>query len=112
MSFLGSLFNKKYENIDGIKVNNIIKNNRDVLILDVRTPGEFGSGHIPKSKNIPVNELSLRVDSLDLYKDEDVIVYCASGMRSASAAKILSKYGFNKVYNLSGGLGSYKGKLK
>ncbi len=112
MSFFSNLFSKKYENINGSKLNNIIKDNKKVLILDVRTPGEFKSGHIPKAKNIPVNELSSKINTLSSHKDEEVVVYCASGMRSSNASKILTKNGFNKIYNLSGGIGSYTNKLK
>ena len=64
MSFFSNLFSKKYENINGSKLNNIIKNNNKVLILDVRTAGEFKSGHIPKAKNIPVNELSSKINTV------------------------------------------------
>jgi len=113
MGFLSGLFeNKKYTNINGEELQKMVKENKGVVILDVRTIGEFRSGHIPKSKNIPVQELSSKVSSLDSYKDDEVIVYCASGARSASAARSLSKSGFNKVYNLNGGVSSYKGKLK
>ena len=113
MGFLSGLFgNKKYTNINGEELQKMVKENKDVLILDVRTLGEFRSGHIPKSKNIPVQELSSKVGTLDSYKNDEVIVYCASGARSASAVRILSKNGFNKMYNLSGGISSYKGKLK
>lgn len=112
MSFFMDLFSKKYKNINGDEFDNIVKNNKYILVLDVRTSDEFKSGHIPKSKNIPVNELRSRVSTLSLYKDEEVIIYCASGMRSSSASNILSKNGFNKIYNLSGGIGSYKHKLK
>lgn len=112
MGFLSSLFgSKKYKNINNEELQQIIKNNKDTLILDVRSLGEFRSGHIPKSKNIPVQELSSKVNTLESYKEDDIIVYCASGGRSASAANILAKNGFNKVYNL-GGIGNYKGKLK
>ena len=51
-----------------------------------------------------------QINNLDAYKDDDIIVYCTSGGRSSCAANILSKNGFNKVYNL-GGIGNYKGKL-
>lgn len=112
MNFFANLFSKKYENINGNKLNSIIKSNKNVLILDVRTPGEFKSGHIPKAKNIPVNELSSKINTLSSHKDEEVIIYCASGMRSSNASNILSKNGFNKIYNLSGGIGSYNNKLK
>ncbi|WP_042272192.1 rhodanese-like domain-containing protein [Faecalimicrobium dakarense] len=112
MSFFTNLFNKKYENIDGGKLDSILKDNRRVLILDVRTPVEFKSGHIPKAKNIPVNDLLCKINTISSYKDEAVVIYCASGMRSSNASRVLSKNGFNKVYNLSGGMGSYNNKLK
>lgn len=112
MGFLSSIFgNKSYKNINNEELEQIIKSNKNTLILDVRSIGEFRSGHIPKSKNLPVQELSSKVNTLDEYKNDDVIVYCASGARSSSAAKILTKNGFNKVYNLAG-IGNYKGKLK
>lgn len=112
MSFFTNLFNKKYENIDKGKLDKILKDNKKVLILDVRTPIEFKSGHISKAKNIPVNELSSKINTLSSYKNEEVIVYCASGMRSSNASRILSKNGFSKIYNLSGGIARYSNKLK
>ena len=112
MGFFSNMFgSKNYTNINNEELQNLIKNNKNALILDVRTIGEFRSGHIPNAKNIPVQELSSQVNNLDAYKDEDIIVYCASGGRSSTAANILNKNGFNKVYNL-GGIGNYKGKLK
>ena len=111
MGFFSNMFgSKKYTNINNDDFQNIIKNNKNALILDVRTVGEFRSGHIKNAKNIPVQELSSQLKNLDTYKDDDIIVYCASGGRSSSAANILSKNGFNKVYDL-GGIGNYKGKL-
>lgn len=112
MGFLSSMFgSKKYKNINNEELQQIIKSNKDALILDVRSVGEFRNGHIPKSKNIPVQELSSKVPTLESYKEDDIIVYCASGARSSSAANILAKNGFTKIYNL-GGIGNYKGKLK
>ena len=113
MGILSGLFgNKKYSNINEEELQKMVKENKEVLILDVRTVDEFRSGHIPKSKNIPVQELSSKVGTLDSYKNDEVIVYCASGARSASVARVLSRNGFNKIYNLSGGIFSYRGKLK
>ena len=111
MGFFSNMIgSKNYTNINNDELENIIKNNKNTLILDVRSVGEFRSGHIPNAKNIPVQELSSQINNLDAYKDDDIIVYCASGGRSSSAANILSNNGFNKVYNL-GGIGNYKGKL-
>ena len=112
MGLFSNIFgSKNYNNINNEELQNIIKNNKNTLILDVRTVGEFRGGHIPNAKNIPVQELNSQLNNLNAYKDDDIIVYCASGGRSSSAANILSKNGFSKVYNL-GGIGNYKGKLK
>lgn len=111
MGFLLKLLGKRnYTTINGSQLNQIL-NNGDVLILDVRNPDEFKSGHIPNAINIPVDRLASKLSTLNSYKNSEILVYCASGGRSSKAANILSKRGFSKVYNLSGGISSYKGKL-
>lgn len=68
-------------------------------LVDVRSPGEFASGHIPGAINIPVQELSERVGELSP-KDKPIVLYCQSGMRSASAARFLKAAGYVSVHNL------------
>ncbi len=68
------------------------------LVIDVRTPSEFLSGHCNSAKNIPVQELQGRLSELG-DKNQPIVVYCASGMRSAMAAKILTQAGFTDVIN-------------
>ena len=68
------------------------------IILDVRTSGEFSTGHIKGSINIPVNALSNNLAKLKA-KKKPIITCCASGMRSASAKSILQSNGFSEVYN-------------
>lgn len=105
------LFRKRgYTTITGSQFQKMTSNN-NILILDVRSSGEYKTGHIPNAKNLPVDTLSSKLSTLNSYKDSEIVVYCASGGRSARACDILSKNGFNKVYNLSGGVSSYKGKL-
>ncbi|WP_099189047.1 rhodanese-like domain-containing protein [Tepidibacter mesophilus] len=108
MNFMQRLFGRKsnFQNINGEEVQALIKENKDMLILDVRTLDEYKSGHIPKAKNIPVNELNLKINSIKKYQDKPVLVYCASGVRSKRASNILSKSGFNNLYNLSRGIHS------
>lgn len=79
---------------------------RGALVLDVRTPGEYRSGHFEGALNLPLQELESRLGELK-DKQRAVVVYCASGMRSAQAAKILAAAGFPDVTN-AGGLGSLK----
>jgi phage shock protein E len=66
-------------------------------LVDVRTPAEYASGHIDGARNIPVQEIAAR--SKELPKGKPVVVYCASGMRSAVAASSLRRAGFDKVVN-------------
>lgn len=72
-------------------------------IIDVRTPGEFSTGHIRGSVNIPLDRLSQQLSKLN--KKKPVITCCASGMRSASAKQLLLANGFTEVYNGGGWAG-------
>jgi len=79
------------------------------IILDVRSKGEFASGHIKGSINISVDTLKSNLDKLK-NKNSPIITCCASGMRSASAKSILLANGYTKVYN-GGGWSSLNNKL-
>lgn len=68
------------------------------LLLDVRSEGEFKGGSLPAAENIPVGALGQRLGELD--RARSIVVFCASGMRSASAASLLRKHGFSEVYDL------------
>ena len=70
------------------------------LLVDVRTPQEFNSGHIEGAVNIPLQELSQRASEIP--KDEPVVLYCRSGNRSSTAAKMLRNAGYDQVYDLGG----------
>jgi len=67
------------------------------LLLDVRTRGEFASGHANGSKNIPLDELSGSLKQLN--KEQHIIVVCASGMRSSQAVSFMKQKGFTNCYN-------------
>lgn len=68
-------------------------------LLDVRTPGEFSSGHIEGALNIPVSQLAGRLEQLGA-KDAPIVVYCLSGARSRSAVRMMMGQGFTRVYDL------------
>jgi rhodanese-related sulfurtransferase len=72
------------------------------LLLDVREPGEFHSGHAPGAKLIPLGQLPSRLDELP--RDREIITVCRSGNRSSTAAGLLRRAGFGAVRNLSGGM--------
>jgi len=69
-------------------------------IIDVRTPQEFSTASYPKAKNIPLDLLPSRMDGLP--KDKPIVLYCASGARSAQAARMLKKAGFTDVVSAGG----------
>ncbi|MBL4938336.1 rhodanese-like domain-containing protein [Clostridium sp. YIM B02515] len=104
--------NKNVKNINADEGYKLINENKNMIILDVRTKGEFESGHIPKAKNIPVQQLSTRIKELEKYKDVPILVHCASGGRSPSAVRALAKNNFTQVYHLNKGLMSWKHQLK
>ncbi|MCP4132438.1 MAG: rhodanese-like domain-containing protein [bacterium] len=81
----------------------IIKN-VNPLILDVRTPMEFNRYHIKNARLIPVRVLQQQIESLNKYKERDIVIYCATGNRSTVASKILIDAGFKKIYNVRYGI--------
>ena len=79
----------------------LAKINTGAAIIDVRSPDEFADGAYPGAKNIPVNALVNRLNDVGA-KDKPVVVYCASGGRSAVAQQILKVNGFADVTNAGG----------
>lgn len=78
---------------------------KGVQFIDVRTPREYKANHRPQFINIPLSELPMKLNKLD--KNKEIVVICQSGMRSAKAAKILKKQGFQKIYNVKGGMSAW-----
>jgi rhodanese-related sulfurtransferase len=78
------------------------------LVLDVRDNAEYAAGHVPKARNIPVRELARRVDEIAKYKDKPVIVTCKGNASGAAACRFLKGAGFNKLYQLRGGIAAWE----
>jgi sulfur-carrier protein adenylyltransferase/sulfurtransferase len=76
-------------------------------LIDVRTPDEYAQNSIEGSRLIPLGELPRRVGELQVSKDQDVIIHCKMGARSARACAILKQFGFERVYNLRGGIDAW-----
>ena len=82
-------------------------NKEEGIIIDVRTPEEFYSGHIKDATNIDFYADNF-IDKLKIVrKDVPIYTYCRSGGRSSSAASKMEELGFSKVYNLAGGIGAW-----
>lgn len=77
----------------------------EALLLDVRTPTEYASGHMPGAINIAVDELRSRLGELP--RDREILTYCQVGMRGYVAARLLLQNGF-KVRNIGGGFSTYR----
>ncbi|PXW91662.1 rhodanese-related sulfurtransferase [Streptohalobacillus salinus] len=83
---------------------------RKAQLIDVREQKEFDAGHIWGARNIPVTQLKQR--KKELRKDMPIYLYCQSGSRSARAAWLLHKEGYQQIYDLKGGFKDWKGKIK
>ncbi len=83
-------------------------NSEDTVVIDVREPHEYIKGHIENSINVPLGKFDEQINSLEKYKDKTVIVVCQSGTRSVPACKSLTRAGFEKVYNITGGMQSWE----
>jgi len=82
----------------------------NAFLLDVRTPQEYREGHIPGSKNVPLQALD-KVTSVTENKDAALFVYCYSGARSRQATAMLRHMGYTNVQNI-GGIAAYQGKVE
>ena len=94
-----------YVNITGEEAKRMV-DTEDVSLLDVRTEEEYNSAHIEGATLIPVSELSNRTQELN--KSKKIVVYCRSGHRSATASGILVEHGFERVYNVLGGINAWE----
>ena len=74
-------------------------------LIDVREPFEFEIARIDRAKLIPLSEISERAN--ELRREQAFIIHCHSGRRSAQAVRLLKQRGFNKVYNLEGGIDAW-----
>ncbi len=99
-------------NITVKELKNQIKENPNLIILDVRNQDELKGplGKIDGVINIPVQDLGNRIAELDKYKDKEIAVICRTGHRSSIGTKILLKNGFKKVENVEGGMTAYREK--
>lgn len=76
--------------------------NLAIILLDVRTPGEYAGSHIPHSRLLPLGDLPAKAASVLTDKNATIIVYCQSGGRSQQAAQALLGMGYTHVLDLGG----------
>ncbi len=90
--------------LNAVEFNEALNKSKNAVILDVRTPGEFSSGHLVNALNIDWNNKSSEAELKKMDPSKDYFVYCLSGGRSSSAAEYLRSNGFKNVYELNGGI--------
>ncbi|MFD3658170.1 rhodanese-like domain-containing protein [Streptomyces sp. NPDC058620] len=86
----------------------LVKEGRAPRILDVRTPGEFRTVHIPGAYNVPLDTLREHRNELLAHLDEDVVLVCRSGARAAQAEKALAEAGLPNLRVLGGGINAWE----
>jgi rhodanese-related sulfurtransferase len=79
-------------------------NREDAVVIDVRDQGDFDQGHLPNARHLPLGDIERRTGELEKFRARPLILYCGNGSRSATAIATLKKAGFEKLYNLRGGL--------
>ena len=97
---------RKYEIIDPKGAIDLMDDKDDLIILDVREKKERKHGYINGDKHIALSEVKDKLGSLDASKK--VLVYCRSGSRSGHIAGLLTRNGFEHVYNLKGGINAWR----
>jgi rhodanese-related sulfurtransferase len=95
-----------YGDVTVEQAHELVEGDRPPVVLDVRNDWEFDDGHLEGAINIPVDDLEGRLGELD--KEDEILVYCRTGNRSARAVQILSENGFEKMYHMVDGIEGWK----
>lgn len=101
-----TLFKKSYEDLNGIDFKRAFESTPKAMLIDVRTPQEFHSGHITGAINMDIMGYDFHSQIAELKNDKTYFIYCRSGNRSGQACSIMADMGL-KTFNLSGGIGAW-----
>jgi rhodanese-related sulfurtransferase len=112
MAFKGIRQSNAFLNLDVKLFAEKIMKDKEVIILDVRTPAEFAEGAIKGAINIDVNASNFKEKVSTLDKEKSYLIYCRSGMRSVKACNIMSENGYRQLFNLLGGYQAWSSNIK
>ncbi len=100
------LYQQRKQGVSAVAMENEVKEKlaNGALVVDVRTTGEYAEGHYQNAKNIPLDQVSDRLNEFGEDKSKPIVVYCLSGARSESAKNFLISQGYTDVTN-AGGIG-------
>ncbi len=104
----GFLFGNDIKSLRGQEAKDMIRSDKNTVLIDVRSAMEVASGKVKGAKNIDVSSSTFASQIEKLDKKKTYILYCASGSRSQRACGIMKKMGFENVYNVQGGIISLK----
>lgn len=95
-------------NVTPDEAEKLLKENKQIVVLDVRTPEEFAEGHIAGAKNLDFHgdDFAKQLNALD--KSKTYLVHCASGGRSGKTCKLMDEDKFAKIYHMNGGFSAWK----
>ena len=101
----------KSYNLDSSALQAKIAAQEDFILLDVRTQEEYNQGHIPTAILLPYDEVEAKAAQLLPLKEQEIVIYCRSGRRSAIALEALQKLGYQKAEDF-GGISRWQGQLE
>lgn len=110
LSLFGCSSKANYHQIDGQSALDMMNNETDCIIIDVRTESEYQQGHIKNAINIPNESIDESVSEILTDKDQLLLVYCRSGNRSKQASEKLAKLGYSNIYEF-GGISDFPGEI-
>ena len=96
--------------ISADEVYKAINDKMDIVLLDVRTPGEYSKGKIEGSINIPVDDVSSKIAATIPDKNKTIYVYCLSGSRSIVAVETMIQLGYTNIFSMTSGLLMWRSK--
>ncbi len=99
-----------YKNLHSQEFHKEINGNKNVALIDVRTPAEYHSGKIPGALNVDVMDYGFLKVIAQFDKTKTYYIYCRSGARSGQACHLMAKQGF-RVVNLVGGIANWHGQV-
>jgi hydroxyacylglutathione hydrolase len=97
---------RNYTSVKVAEAYDLMKENKDVYILDVRMRDEYRKGHLRNAKNIPLGDVDRRLSKIP--RNRDVIVYCRNGARSVRAIRRLEVAGYTNLYHMHEGYRGWK----
>lgn len=97
------------DSVGAISAQDLIRlQNQGALLIDLRQPTVFEQGHISGARRMDSSDMLTAGEHLKKYKEKSLVVYCESGSTGAAAVRVLAGQGFTRVFNLRGGLATWR----